>query len=75
MEKNMPISEDLRNVQKIVAGLDNSNQALINIVLDNLAALADQVEALEDTPLAMPAKQEFQPEHNLALIGLQAPLQ
>jgi len=56
----MPISEDLRGVQKIVAGLDNGNQALINILLENLTAIADQVEALEDTPLAIPFNQEFQ---------------
>jgi len=71
----MPISEDLRSVQKIVSGLDSSNRTLIYLVSENLAALADQVEALEDTPLAMPTKQKHQPEYCLALTSLQAPLQ
>ena len=71
----MPISEDLRSVQKIVAGLDSGNQPIISILLENLAAIADQVEALEDTPLAMPVNQEFHPDYNLVLTGLHAPVQ
>lgn len=70
----MPISEDLRSVQKMVSSLDNANQALINLVSQNLAALADQVEALEDTPLAVQSC-EYATEHHLALTNLRAPIQ
>lgn len=48
----MAISQDLRSVQTMLGGLETSNAGLVRLLCDNLAALADQVEALEAVPLA-----------------------
>ena len=48
----MAISQDLRSVQTMLSGLETGNAGLVRLLCDNLAALADQVEALEAVPLA-----------------------
>ena len=48
----MAISQDLRSVQIMLSGLETGNAGLVRLLCDNLAALADQVEALEAVPLA-----------------------
>lgn len=48
----MAISEDLRSVQAMLGGMESGNAGLVRLLCDNLAALADQVEALEGVPLA-----------------------
>ena len=48
----MAISQDLRSVQTMLSGLETGNAGLVRLLSDNLAALADQVEALEAVPLA-----------------------
>ena len=48
----MAISQDVRSVQTMLSGLETGNAGLVRLLCDNLAALADQVEALEAVPLA-----------------------
>ena len=48
----MAISPDVRSVQTMLSGLETGNAGLVRLLCDNLAALADQVEALEAEPLA-----------------------
>ena len=48
----MAIRQDLRSVQTMLSGLETGNAGLVRLLCDNLAALADQVEALEAVPLA-----------------------
>ena len=48
----MAISQDLRSVQTMLSGLETGNAGLVRLLCDNLAALADQVEALVAVPLA-----------------------
>ena len=48
----MAISQNLRSVQTMLSGLETGNAGLVRLLGDKLAALADQVEALEAVPLA-----------------------
>ncbi len=57
----MAISEDLRSVQAVLgssamASLNERQASLLRLACDNLSALAEQVEALEELPLANPIK-------------------
>ena len=51
----MAISEDLRSVQAMLGSMKSENAGMMRLLCDNLAALADQVEALEEVPLALPS--------------------
>lgn len=57
----MAISEDLRSVQimlgsSAMASLNERQASLLRLACDNLSALAEQVEALEELPLANPIR-------------------
>ena len=57
----MAISEDLRSVQAMLgssamASLNERQASLLRLACDNLSALAEQVEALEELPLANPIR-------------------
>ena len=56
----MAISEDLRSVQAMLgspamASQDERQASLLRLACDNLRALAEQVEALEELPLTASA--------------------
>ncbi len=48
----MAISEDLRGIRMTLGELASGNEALVGLLCDNLASLADQVEALEELPFS-----------------------
>lgn len=55
----MAISEDLRSVQTMLgspamASLNENQASLLRLACENLRALAEQVEALEELPLTEP---------------------
>lgn len=52
----MAISDDLRSLQTAlenIPGLSKESLPFIELVNENIQALADQVESLENTPLAL----------------------
>ena len=49
----MAISEDLRSVQAtLMQGLNLDNAPLLRLVCSNLQSIAEQIESLENLPLA-----------------------
>ena len=49
----MAISEDLRSVQAtLMQGLNLDNAPLLRLVCNNLQSIAEQIESLENLPLA-----------------------
>ena len=51
----MAMSDDIRSVRSFLGSLSSEtfNPALVDLACSNLEALAEQVEALENTPLAL----------------------
>lgn len=51
----MAMSDDIRSVRSFLVSLstENFNPALVDLACSNLEALAEQVEALENTPMAL----------------------
>ena len=51
----MAMSDDIRSVRSFLGSLnaESFNPALVDLACSNLEALAEQVEALENTPLAL----------------------
>ena len=58
----MAISEDLRSVQAtLMQGLNLDNAPLLRLVCSNLQSIAEQIESLENLPLATCRKSRTPP--------------